>query len=186
MVPAPVLKTRKYASILRRPQINWIGLVSRSFERVPHQLLLTARHLRRAKLVGQLVDLAGEAERQLVAVVHRGAGVTADVKGFVDRHQERNRGRHRLLGDLLAIDREHTGAALAGAGSIVLEVKHNRVLAGLERVAEDIATSHAALPAIPLEIEHVVGKYRLALEQIEAVSAEATAVSGDHSFGAAL
>src|SRR4029079_11042612 len=78
------------------------------------------------------------------------------------------------------------GAALAGAGAIILEVKHDRVLAGLERVAKDIAISHAALPAIPLEIEHVVGKHRLALEQIEAVSAEATAVSGDHSFGAAL
>src|SRR4051794_15973022 len=134
------------ASVLQRSQINWIRLISRSFERVPHQLLLTARHLRRAKLVGQLVDLAGEAERQLVAVVHRGAGITADVKGLVDRHQEGNRVRHRLLGDLLAVNREYTGAALAGAGSIVFEVKHDRVLARLERVAEGIATSDAAFP----------------------------------------
>ena len=76
---------------------------------MPHPLLFVTRHLRRAKLVGQLVDLSREAERQLVAIVHRGAGITADVKGLVDRHQEGNRMRHRLFGDLLAINREHTG-----------------------------------------------------------------------------
>src|SRR5215470_10310383 len=40
-----------------------------SFQRVTHNLLLIARHLCRAKLVSQLVDFAGEAERQLVAIV---------------------------------------------------------------------------------------------------------------------
>ncbi len=90
--------------------------------------------------------------------------------------------RHRLFGDLLAINREHTGAALARAWSIIFEVKLNRVLAGLERIADDITISHAALPAIPLEIEQIIGKHRLALEQVEAVSAEATAQGNDHSF----
>src|SRR4029077_20636711 len=109
-----------------------------------------------------------------------------DVKSFVDRHQEGNRVRDRLFGDLLVINREHTGAALARAGSIILEVKHNRVLALLERIGEQVATSNARLPSVSLEIEQVVGKHRLALEQVESVSAEATAESGNHSFRAAL
>ena len=50
-----------------------IGLVARFFERVPHDLLLVARHLRRPEIEGQLVDLPGELERQLVAVIHPGA-----------------------------------------------------------------------------------------------------------------
>ena len=43
------------------------------------------RQLLRSEIEGQLVDLAREAERNLViAVVHRRAGVHADVEGFVD------------------------------------------------------------------------------------------------------
>src|SRR5437867_10616829 len=97
---------------------------------------------------------------------YRRGCIRASVKSLADRHQEGNRMRHRLFGDLLAINREHTGAALARAWSIIFEVKLNRVLAGLERIAEDIAISHAALPAIPLQIEQIVRKHRFALEQI--------------------
>ena len=39
------------------------SLISCSFERVSNDLLIILRHLSRAKLVGQFVDLAGEAER---------------------------------------------------------------------------------------------------------------------------
>src|SRR4029077_4121399 len=45
---------------------------------------------------------------------------------------------------------------------------------------------YAALPAVSLQIEQVVGEYRLAFEQVEAVPAEATAHRRDHSLRAAL
>src|SRR5215207_3200164 len=61
-----------------------IRLVSRSFQRMPHALLLVAGDLRRSKLEGQLVDLAGELERQLVAVIHSGAAIDADVECLVE------------------------------------------------------------------------------------------------------
>src|SRR5216684_9292810 len=154
-------------------------LVRRSFERVPHQLLLVACHLRRTELVGQLVDFAGKTERQLVAVIHRRAGVAPDIKGFVDGHECGNGVRHLLTSDLTAINRQYTRAALARAGAVVLEVEHNRVLAGLERIAEQVATSYAAFPAEPLQIEHVVTEHRLAFEQVKGVSAEATAQRHD-------
>src|ERR1700747_3089701 len=53
----------------RKSSPGLLYLVSRFFECMPHQLLFVTRHLSRAELIGQLVDLAGEAERQLVAVV---------------------------------------------------------------------------------------------------------------------
>src|SRR5262249_22336156 len=104
--------------------------------------LLVARYLRRSKLERQLVDLAGELERQLVAVIHARAGINADVEGLVDRHQERNRVRDRLAGNLLAVYRQHAGAALAKAGAIILEIEHDGVLAGFERGAQPVARAH--------------------------------------------
>ena len=77
-----------------------------------------------------LSSVAGEAERHLVVVVvDRRAGIDADVEGLVDRHQERDGVRDLLAGDLLAVDLQHAGAALAEAGSVVGEVEHDRVLA---------------------------------------------------------
>ncbi len=59
-------------------------LIIRSGECVLNDLMVLARHLRWPELDGQLGELAGEAERRLVVVfVHRGAGVQADVEGFV-------------------------------------------------------------------------------------------------------
>src|SRR5712664_1420163 len=63
-----------------------IGLVARFGAGVLDDPLLVARDLRRSKLVSQLVDLPGELERQLIAVVHSGAGIDADIEGLVDRH----------------------------------------------------------------------------------------------------
>jgi hypothetical protein len=54
-----------------------------------------------------------------------------------------------------------------GAGSLIGEVEGNGVLAGGKRVLR--------LPADALKVHKVVEKYRLALEQVETVSAEATA-----------
>jgi hypothetical protein len=75
---------------------------------VPNELLVVTRHLFRSKFVRELVDLAGEAERKFVTVVHRRAGVAADVKRFIDGHQKRNRVRDRLCGYQLAIGRQYT------------------------------------------------------------------------------
>ena len=59
---------------------------------------------------------------------------------------QRNRVRDRLVGQLLAIHREHAGAALAGAGAVVFEVEDERVLAGLERAAKEVL---ADIPPTP-------------------------------------
>src|SRR5271165_3703080 len=147
---------------------------------MPNELLFVIRHLFRTKLVRELVDLAGEAERKFVAVVHRRARVAPDVKRFIDGHQYRNGVGDRLCGHQLAINRQYTGAALARAGAVILEVEYNRVLAGLEGIAKQVATSHATFPSEPLQIEHVVREDRLAFEQVKGISAEATAQRRDH------
>src|ERR1700674_4856847 len=169
-----------------RPSVpkTYSRLVSRSFECVPHQLLFIACHLFWTKFERQLVDFAGEAERKLIAVVYRRAGVAPDVKRFVDGHKYWNCMGDGLSGHQLAINRQHTGATLAWARAVILEVEHNRMLAGLERIAKQVATSYASFPAEPLQIEHVVRKDRLAFEQVKGVSAETTAQRHDHSFGA--
>ncbi len=141
--------------------------------------MVIARQLRRPELEGELVELAGEAERHLVVlVVHGRARIDAHVEGFVDRHEERNGVRDFLGGDFLVVHLQDAGAAFAEAGAIVFEVEHDGVLARRERVL--------AFPAEPLEIEEVVEEHRLALEQIKAIATEAATQGDDHSFGAAL
>jgi len=65
----------------------------------------------------------------VVLVVHRRARVDADVEGLVNDHEERNRVRDLLAGDVLAVHLQDTGAALAKAGSVVFEVEYDSVLA---------------------------------------------------------
>ena len=72
-----------------------------------------------------------------------------------------------LRGDFLAVHRQHAGAALAEAGAVVVEVEHDGVLARRERLL--------AFPAEALQVQEVVDEDRLALEQVEAVAAEAAA-----------
>ena len=100
-----------------------------------HGPLFCRRHLGRAEFEGQLVDRAGEAEWQLVTVVHSCARVAADVEGLVDGHEDWNRVRDRLFSQFLAVHCEYTGATLAGAGTVIFEVEDERVLAGRERLA---------------------------------------------------
>ena len=106
--------------------------------------LLVFRHqLLRPEFEGELAELAGETERHLIIlVVHWRPGVHADVEGLVDAHQERDGVRDRLGGNLLAVHRQDAGAALAGAGAVVFEIKHDGVFARSER--------RRALPAEPL------------------------------------
>src|SRR5208282_2419388 len=146
-------------------------------------------HLRRAEFEGQLVDRAGELERRLVAMVDAGAGIESNVEGLIKGHQQRNRVLDGLLVQLLAIHREHSGAAFAGAGSIVFEIKLDGVLARLELAAKRVLVDEAAdaaLPAEPLQIEEVVDKDRLAMLQEQAVAAEAAANGHDHPLSAAF
>ena len=41
--------------------------------------------------------------------------------------------RDRLTGDFLAIHRQHAGSAFTETGTVILEIKHDGVLAGRER-----------------------------------------------------
>src|SRR5262245_10862613 len=156
--------------------------VVRFGERALHHLAMLGRQLFLSELEGELVDRATEAKRQAVAVVDRRAGVDPNVETLVDRHEERNGVLDFLARQLLPVNQEHTGTALAEAGSVVFEVEHDRVLAGFERVSQPVAASHATLPAVSLQIEEVVDKDRLTFEQVETVAAEAAAHCRDHSF----
>src|SRR5690242_15527050 len=84
-------------------------------------LLLSRRELLRPELVGQFVNGPVEFERQAVAVIHSSASIYSDVKRFVQRHEERNRMLHLLLGQHAAIHLEDASAALAQAGSVIFE-----------------------------------------------------------------
>src|SRR5262249_23324634 len=52
--------------------------------------------MRSPQLVGDLLDLAGELEGQLVGEVHGGAGIRADVQPFAKRNLDRN-GSYRAV-----------------------------------------------------------------------------------------
>src|SRR5262249_32388991 len=100
-----------------------------------HQALLFGRQLLRFELEGQLVELASEAERHVVAVLEkcdRRTRVHANVKGLVPLEDERDSVLNVLLVDLAAVDRQRAGPALPQASAIELEVEAERVLAGLE------------------------------------------------------
>ena len=59
-------------------------------------------------------------------------------------------------------------------------------LPGLSALPNQSSRPHAAFPAEALQIEQVVDEDRLALEQVEAVAAEAAAQRHDHSLRAAF
>src|SRR5262249_21162060 len=105
------------------------------------------------QLDGQLVELAGEAERGLVIIViHARAGIDSDIKKLVNRHEGRNRVRDALPGDLLAVNRQNPRAALRHAGAVIFEVKHDAMFAGRERIL--------AFPAKTFQSQQVVGEHR--------------------------
>src|SRR5690349_16374406 len=65
--------------------------VMRGSERMLNGPPVVARELLRRELERDLVELPGEAERDLVVlVVHRCTGVDADVEGLINGHKERN------------------------------------------------------------------------------------------------
>jgi hypothetical protein len=106
-----------------------LALVFRLGEGVLDDLMILARELHRPELVSDLRDLAGEAERQLViAIVHRRAGIHADIESLVQCHEEWNGVRDFLVGDLPVVHLQHAGAALAESGAVVGELEHDGVL----------------------------------------------------------
>src|SRR5262245_50379784 len=84
------------------------------------QLLdIRRRQLRPVDFERKLVELAGEAEGDLVIVRNRRAGVRADVEVLVPLQDQRNSALHSLARHLLAVDFEHTSAAATDAAQIV-------------------------------------------------------------------
>src|ERR1019366_5205844 len=166
------------------PQFLFLVLVRRQFLR--RFLFVLRRQLLRSELEGELVDRAVESEWYFVAVVHCRARIDPDIERFIDRHQERNGVLDGLARQFLTIDREHTRAALARPGAVVLEIEYDLVLARLERGAQPVLRAHAALPAEALQIEQVVHEHRLAFEQVETIAAEAPTQGHDHALRALL
>src|SRR5215475_13447047 len=152
-----------------------------------HDALLRLGHLLRLELEGELVELAGEAERHVVPVFEeadRRAGIHADIKALIPLEGEGNRVLHGLLVHLLAVHAQRAGAAFAEAAAVELEIEDERVLTGRE---------FGACPCRALEIEEVVQEHRfasadaeLAFAKKKAVAAECPALGHDHAFCAAF
>src|SRR5277367_1329318 len=88
-----------------------------------------------------------------------------------------------VAGQLLTVNRQYSGTALAWAGPVIFEVEHNRVLTRLESIPQPVAASNAAFPTKVLKVEKIVIEDRLTFEQVEAVAAEAATQSHNHPFG---
>src|SRR5258708_2420171 len=124
-------------------------------ERVHHAPLLRGQLLR-LEVERELVELAGEPERRVVAILDlRNAcpRIHPNIERLVPLENEGDGVLDVLLVRLLAVDNERAGAALAEAPAVELEVEHQRVLAGLEL---------GTRPNLALEIEQVVQEDGLA------------------------
>jgi hypothetical protein len=133
----------------------------------------------RHQLDRQLVNCPGETERWLVVIiVNPSAGIHADVEGLVDRLHKRNGARDRFAGDYLAVHRQDATTTFPEPGTIVFEVKFDRVFAGRER--------RRSFKAGSFHIKEVLDKDWLALEQIEAVPTASAPKRIDHALGTLL
>src|SRR5215468_11990703 len=144
-------------------------------------LAIRFRGRRRFECEGQLVDLPGERERHLVAILHHhdpSARVLADVKGFVLWECDRGGVLHGMPGLFLAVHVQHACTPLAQTCTVGLEVKHDGVFPRVQlgpppRCAfevEQIIEEHHLAPA----------KSQLALAQEQTIAAEAPAFGDDH------
>src|SRR5438128_1533178 len=109
------------------------GLTQPSIGDLPHVLLFLLGVLRRAEIESNLVNLTSELERTIIAILdHRdpGARVLSDAEVLVFRERDRDRVFHRLLSYRFPIHEQLARAALGEAGTIVLEVESDGVLAG--------------------------------------------------------
>src|ERR1039458_9551243 len=127
-------------------------------------LLVLCRHLRRPEFVIQLVDGPSKGERHLIAEVHWRTRIEPDVKGLVDRHQQRDGVLDCLTRDLFAIHAQHAGTTFGRARAVVFEVEDNGVFAGIE--------GRKSFPTETLQVEEVVYEYRPAPANVEYVGGE--------------
>src|SRR5215468_8585575 len=104
----------------------------------------------------------------------RPASVHTDIEGLVDRLDERNGVRDRPSRDFLAIHQQDAGAAFAETGTVVLEIKHDGMLARRQRCW--------AFPSEAFQVKKVVHKDWFALEQVETVATAAAPERIDHAF----
>src|SRR5262245_41741923 len=142
--------------------VSMLSSIMRVGARVLDGLLIIAGELHWSKLEGELVKLAGEAERRLVVfVVNRRARIDAHIEGFIDGQEEWDSVRDLVGGNFLVIHLEDAGASLAKAGAIVFEVEDDGMLARRERLL--------TFPAEAFKINEVVGEDRPAPEQVQAI-----------------
>src|SRR5258708_30777581 len=141
----------------------------------------------RSDVEGQLVDLAGELERRILAILdHRdaGAGVLPDVEGLVLRERDRRAVFNGFSVHFLAVHGEHARPSLAQPWTIRLEVEDDGVLASAQLWPR---------PNRSLEVKQVVEEHWLAptnachaLAQEKSIAAEAPPFGDDHAFSTAL
>jgi hypothetical protein len=137
-----------------------------------NDLTIVVRQLRGPKLEGQLVELAGEAERHLVIlIIHRSARITPTSKVSSIVMRAGMVCGTFLLATSLSSTFRPPGAPFADTGAVICEAKHDGVLARRKRL---------------LAFQEVVGEHRLALQKIKPVSTEVATQGGEHAFGAAL
>src|SRR5262249_35426690 len=115
----------------------------------------------------ELVELAGETERYLVVAVHRRARIDSDIKGLINRHDSRDGVRDHLAIDFFAVNGQNTRAAFPQACAVILEIEHDRMFTGRERLL--------AFPSETFQGKQIIGEHRSALEQIEPVTSKAAA-----------
>src|ERR1035438_7801261 len=144
------------------------------------------RQLRTVNRQRQLVELAGEGERNLIVlVVHRSASVGADIKVLVPLQDQRQGVLHRLRGHRLAVHLQDARTAAADAAhvvegershaeAVVLEVEFQRVLAGRKHFR--------SLPLHAFKVDQVPREYWFALQHVEAVPAEAATLGDDYAL----
>src|SRR5262249_54688884 len=150
-------------------------------------LALTYRCLLRFELEGQFIDLAGELERRIVAILNQrnpGSSVLADVEALILRECDRDGVLQCIFRHLLAIYQQYAGATFAQTRTVGFDIEHDGVLArGQLRY----------LPHRALEVEQVVEEHNLStveskfpLAQKQAIATKASALSNDHAFCAAF
>src|SRR5262245_21803779 len=122
---------------------------------------------RSLQIDGHLLDLAVELERGRVLLVHGRARVGADVERSAQAEGEALRLFEASLADLLVVDEQRQGAALAHASAVVLELP-----ADLRRAARKLLAGHRAGDG---SVEEVADEHGFAVAHVEPVAAVAAA-----------
>src|SRR5262245_58440046 len=107
----------------------------RSGESMLNDLMVLARKLLRSKLEGELVELAGEAERHLIVLVVYGrAGIDTHVEGLIDTHEEWNGVGYFPSLNFLIIYLQNACSTFAKARTVIGEVEHHSMFPRWQRL----------------------------------------------------